>query len=66
MRFAAEPPRCSEIRAKKRGKADGFDRTLLTPDWTIIETQLLRLAPPTDDSSLENIINACEEGTYAD
>ena len=45
---------------------DGFDRISLTPDWTIIETQLIKLAPPTDDASLENISRAYEAGTNAD
>jgi len=64
-----QPCLCANVgkRQKIRGICiDGFDRTSLTPDWIIIETQLLRLAPPTDDSSFEKITHACEENNHAD
>ena len=43
---------CVRLAAKDRGGIclDDFDWSSLTPDWSVIEKQLLRLAPPHIDS----------------
>ena len=39
---------CVRLMAKDRGGVclNGFDWSSLTPDWSVIEKQVLRLAPP--------------------
>ena len=39
---------CVRLSAKHRGgiNLDNFDWSSLTPDWSVIETQIRRLAPP--------------------
>jgi hypothetical protein len=34
------------LATKDRGGLDNFDWSSLTPDWNVIEEQVLRLAPP--------------------
>jgi hypothetical protein len=43
---------CVRLMAKDRGGIclDNFDWSSLTPDWNVIEEQILRLAPPHIDS----------------
>jgi hypothetical protein len=39
---------CARLMAKDRGgvSLDHFDWSSLTPDWNVVEEQVLRLAPP--------------------
>jgi hypothetical protein len=39
---------CVRLSAEERGgvSLDNFDWSSLTPDWSVIEKQILRLAPP--------------------
>jgi hypothetical protein len=43
---------CVKLMARDRGGIclDDFDWSSLTPDWSVIEKQVLRLAPPLIDS----------------